>query len=109
MDNKVDMATLLRNELRRRFPTDTITIGYGEAWWAIYVNSICYMGGYKNAQHFIITRPGVSVSLSLSYSNQQEVVSFHDPELFEKAKAGTLRNLIYYEREAAKITGSRNR
>lgn len=90
----VSLEVLVKDVLQQRFPSDVFSVEYGGSWWAIYVNSICYISGRNDESSkcsFYI--PGVK-----NVAEHARELNAADPKFFDKIKDLTIRNLMYYEK-----------
>lgn len=92
MSKKIDLATLIVDALDRRFPSDSIYKFRWTGGTAIYVNDLCYMAvrDEDKCLHFY--------TMGVTDPKQHDIkLNPADPEFFDKIKALTLKNLVYYE------------
>ena len=94
----VDLATLIIDVLQRRFPTDKIYKFRWTTGTAIYVNDICYMGVRDDGSvHFSV----MGVQKTIDHDVKLYPA---DPAFFDRVKALTLQNMIYYEQSGPAAT-----
>lgn len=89
-----DLAKVVLEALRRRFPSDLFyAYIFSERGTAIYVNHICYMSTYSDSNVLFMSKMGVTDSIDWTHE-----FNAADPEFFNKVIDLVMYNLIYYER-----------